>query len=107
MYNSQPGAMTLTGNTAFNNLGTGFVFKLSGPTLTNNVAASNKVVSDIVSSVKTSGNSWNVGGTWNNATFLSVDSSKLTGARWANGSIVGSNFLRPTSGSTIGATTWL
>ncbi|KAH8830350.1 polysaccharide lyase family 9 protein [Flagelloscypha sp. PMI_526] len=107
VYNSQPGNMALKQNTAWNNAKRGFNFKDSSSTvtLTNNVGALNtEGNTDLISTVVQSGNSWNVGGTWNNASFKSVDASTMMGARLANGSITGSNFLIPTSYS-IGAST--
>lgn len=53
-----------------------------------------------------SGNSWNLGGVWNNASFKSVDSSVVTGDRDSSGKIVGSDFLVPVGGEAIGATTY-
>ncbi|MGH7633055.1 MAG: hypothetical protein ACRENC_04955 [Gemmatimonadaceae bacterium] len=51
-----------------------------------------------------SGNSWNLGGTWNDAALQSIDPSVVTGARTSTGSIPPSVFLRPRSGASIGAT---
>jgi len=105
--NGQTGSLTLTHNTAFNNGRNGFKFGASKSTLTKNVAASNKgVAADITGTQTQSGNSWNVGGTWNNATFKSVSSSAVTGSRASDGKIVGSDFLLPVSGADIGATTY-
>ena len=105
--NGQPGKLTLTRNTAFNNGRHGFRFQSSSSTFKQNIAASNKgTPTAFTGSHSQSGNSWNVGGTWNNATFQSVSASTLTGARQSNGKIVGSTFLLPTSGAAIGATTY-
>jgi parallel beta-helix repeat protein len=99
--------MTLTRNTAWNNGDMGFVFKSSNSVLTSNIAALNVGSSQasLISGVQASGNSWNVGGTWANSTFKSVDPSTLKGVRQASGAVQGSNFLIPTSGAAIGATT--
>lgn len=105
--NSQTGTFTLSRNTAWKNGGTGFVFKTSVTTLTENIAASNVGAQYSLSSAqKASGNSWNIGGTWNDASFKSVNPATMQGARATSGKIVGSDFLLPTSGAAIGATTY-
>jgi hypothetical protein len=105
--NSQTGNFILTRNTAWNNGGVGFKFSSAIATLKSNIAALNAGGQTSLSSSQVqSGNSWNVGGTWNNATFKSVSSSSVTGARASTGKIVGSDFLLPTSGAAIGATTY-
>jgi hypothetical protein len=73
----------------------------------NNVAASNRGNPTAFTGTHSqSGNSWNVGGTRNNAAFKSVSASTMTGTRQANGKIAGSDFLLPVSGAAIGATTY-
>jgi hypothetical protein len=109
--NSQPGKFTLSRNTAWNNGDVGFKCATAVCTLTSNIAAVNHFSASGVQYTLTgtqvqTGNSWNVGGTWNNATFLSVDSKSVTGARESSGKIVASNFLLPKSGAAIGATTY-
>lgn len=104
--NSQTGAFTLTSNTAYNNGRTGFAFSKSTSTLKKNIAVANTVADQSLSSTQVnSGNSWN-SGTWSKSSFKSVDSTTAIGARAADGKIVGSNFLLPTSGADIGATTY-
>ncbi|KIY66982.1 polysaccharide lyase family 9 protein [Cylindrobasidium torrendii FP15055 ss-10] len=104
--NGNTGAMTLERNTAWNNGDSGFVFKSSGSSLKSNVAAVNVGSQvNLISSVKASGNSWDVGGTWANSTFKSLDATTLQGARGSDGRIKASDFLLPTSGNAIGATT--
>lgn len=101
--------MTITSNTAFNNLGTGFFFKSSSSTLTMNLAAVNGGKTADLSGVSASGNSWNLSGTWSNSSFVSVDSSILTGARATNGSVIANSFLTPTASApstTVGARVW-
>jgi len=105
--NGQPGKLVLTDNTAFNNGRNGFRFQSSTSTFKNNIAASNKVAPTAFTGTQSqSGNSWNVGGTWNNATFSSVSASTALAARQSSGKIQPSSFLLPTSGSSIGATTF-
>ncbi|KAL1677798.1 polysaccharide lyase family 9 protein [Schizophyllum commune] len=82
--NSQPGDMTLTRNTAWNNTRAGLQFDEPGYT------------------VKSSSNSWD-SGSWSDDSFVSLDSSTLTGARLANGSVAASSFLLPANGAAIGA----
>ncbi|EOD46175.1 Pectate lyase [Neofusicoccum parvum] len=104
--NGNTGAMTLERNTAWNNGDSGFVYRSSASTLKNNIAAVNVgTQANLISSVKASGNSWDVGGTWANSTFKSVDPSTLKGARDSTGRVKASDFLIPTSGNAIGATT--
>ncbi|KAK1547123.1 hypothetical protein CPAR01_01090 [Colletotrichum paranaense] len=67
--------------------------------------ASGSAQVSLVSTVTATGNSWNDGTTWTNASFVSVDASVLKGPRGAGGKVVGSSFLIPKSGAPIGATT--
>lgn len=106
--NGNPGAMTIERNTAWNNGDTGFVFRSSPSTLSKNIAALNAGSAGqatVNSDATASGNSWNIGGTWSNSTFKSVDASTLKGARDSTGRVKASDFLLPTSGDAIGATT--
>lgn len=104
--NSQTGAFTITSNTAYNNAGTGFAFGASTSTLKKNIAVANTEADKSLSSTQVnSGNSWN-SGTWSKSSFKSVDKTTAIGARAADGKIVGSDFLLPTSGADIGATTY-
>lgn len=104
--NGNPGKLVVSRNTAWNNGDTGFVWRSSVSNLTVNIGAINVNAQATVNTNSTqSGNSWNVGGTWNNATFKSVDASILKGPRQASGKITPSDFLIPTSGAAIGATT--
>jgi hypothetical protein len=100
--NGNPGSLTIDHATAWHNGGTGFVFTSSTSRLTANLAASNAKPMSLGSSTGT-GNSWNIGGTWNDAALQSVDPSVVTGARTATGSVAPSSFLRPSSGVNIGA----
>ncbi|KAK7398592.1 hypothetical protein QQX98_012029 [Neonectria punicea] len=109
--NSQTGSFTLSDNTAWDNGDVGFKMSSSTSTLTNNIAANNldttKSASQVtLSKTKTvSGNSWQDGKTWTDASFLSVDTKLVSQARGSDGKIPASNFLLPASGSTVGATT--
>ena len=104
--NGNPGALTVERNTAWNNGDVGFNFRSSTSALNANVAAVNvgSAQASLVSTVKASGNSWQ-SGTWNNASFKSVDPATLKGARLASGRVAPSDFLVPVSGAAIGATT--
>ncbi|TKX21886.1 hypothetical protein C1H76_5778 [Elsinoe australis] len=104
--NGNPGALVVERNTAWNNGDQGFVFRSSTSTLKNNIAAVNvgAAQASTAATVKASGNSWQTG-SWSNSSFASVDPSALKGARAANGRVQASNFLVPTSGQAIGATT--
>ncbi|VUC28849.1 unnamed protein product [Clonostachys rosea] len=104
--NGNPGSITFERNTAWNNGDTGYVMRSSSSTMKANIAAvnTNSQVS-LVSTVSSSGNSWDSSTTWSNSSFKSVDASTLKGSRGSNGKVQGSNFLIPSSGSAIGATT--
>ncbi|CAE7129714.1 unnamed protein product [Rhizoctonia solani] len=100
--NTQPGKMVISRNTAWNNIaGAGFDFADSTPTITGNIAVLNKVNSQLKGG-SASGNSWQ-SGSWSNSSFVSLDSSILTGPRATNGAIRASSFLIPKSGAAIGA----
>lgn len=49
------------------------------------------------------GNSWDLGGTWTDASLVSTDRTVITGPRTAAGSIPSSSFLRPLGGIEVGA----
>jgi hypothetical protein len=98
--NGNTGSIIVNRCTAYKNAKTGFDFD-GGSTskLTANLAVGNATAVALGSSTA-SGNSWNIGGTW---TLLSTDSSTITGARAADGSIASSNFLVPANGAAVGA----
>jgi hypothetical protein len=101
--NGNPGSLTIDHSTAWRNGGTGFDFAASTSGLTSNLAVGNaRPVSQGASAA--SGNSWNIGGTWNDAALASTSSSVVIGPRTSTGAIPASNFLRPRSGVSIGAT---
>ncbi|QRW21466.1 pectate lyase [Rhizoctonia solani] len=100
--NTQPGKMVVSRNTAWNNIaGAGFDFADSTPTISGNIAVLNKVNSQLKGG-SASGNSWQ-SGSWSNSSFISLDSSTLTGPRAADGLVRASNFLLPKSAAAIGA----
>ena len=100
--NGNPGSLTLDHATAYHNAGTGFDVAASTSSLTGNLAADNARPVSLGSSTA-SGNSWNLSGTWNAAALMSTDPSVVIGPRTATGAIAASNFLRPKTGATIGA----
>ncbi|KAK7429446.1 hypothetical protein QQZ08_004038 [Neonectria magnoliae] len=104
--NGNPGSLTFERNTAWNNGDVGFHMRSSSSKLTGNIAAVNTGSAQVslISSVTSSGNSWN-SGTWSNSSFVSVNPATLKGARGSNGKVQASDFLIPTSGNAIGATT--
>jgi hypothetical protein len=51
-----------------------------------------------------SGNSWDLGGSWNAASVLSTDPAAITGPRAADGSLPpAATFLVPRNGAAVGA----
>ncbi|MDX2682938.1 hypothetical protein [Streptomyces soliscabiei] len=56
------------------------------------------------STTVSSGNSWDLGGTWNGSSVLSTDAGPLTGARAADGTLPSApSFLVPRNGAAVGA----
>jgi hypothetical protein len=101
--NTNAGSLTVVHNTAYHNGGTGFDFADSTSTLTGNLSVANTTDRSLGSGSKGSGNSWDLGGTWNAASLLSTDPSTITGHRAMSGAIPSSNFLRPANGADVGA----
>ncbi|MEY9996364.1 hypothetical protein ABIE67_008396 [Streptomyces sp. V4I8] len=104
--NGNPGAQTLTRNTTWANAGTGFDADVSGGTaaLTANLSVADARAVSVGSGTTTSGNSWNLGGTWNASSVLSTDPGALTGPRSADGSLPSApSFLVPRNGTAVGA----
>ncbi|MBB5867012.1 hypothetical protein F4553_000391 [Allocatelliglobosispora scoriae] len=101
--NANPGAMVIERSTSWRNGGNGFDFADADATLTRNVSAGNGTAVSLGSNSSGSGNSWDLGGTWNDASFTSTNAATITGARTASGSIPGSNFLWPANGADAGA----
>ncbi|KUL24778.1 pectate lyase [Streptomyces regalis] len=104
--NGNPGAMALTRNTTWANAGTGFDADVSGgtATLTANLSLADARAAAVGSGTTASGNSWNLGGTWNASSVLSTDPAPITGPRSADGSLPSApSFLVPRSGAAVGA----
>lgn len=104
--NGNTGALALTRNSTWANGGTGFDADVSGGTarLTANLSVADAKAAALGSATVSSGNSWDLGGTWNAASVLSTDPAPLTGARGADGSLPSApSFLVPRSGAAIGA----
>lgn len=104
--NGNPGALALTRNTTWANAGTGFDFDVSGgtATLTANLSVADARAAAVGSKTVASGNSWNLGGTWDASSVLSTDPTPITGRRSADGSLPSApSFLVPRSGTAVGA----
>ena len=100
--NNQAGRILISRSTAYRNGGTGFDVDASSTVLTGNLAVDNAKPVALGSSSTGSGNSWDLGGTWNAAALISTDDSVITGPRVA-GNIPSSSFLVPRSGQPVGA----
>ncbi|MDQ1050366.1 right-handed parallel beta-helix repeat-containing protein [Streptomyces sp. V4I2] len=104
--NSNAGALALTRNSTYGNAGTGFDVDVSGgkAVLTANLSVADARAVALGSATVSTGNSWNLGGTWNAASVLCTDPAPLTGARAADGSLPSApSFLVPRNGASIGA----
>ncbi|MDQ0905885.1 hypothetical protein QFZ22_001870 [Streptomyces canus] len=104
--NGNTGALALSRTTTWANGGTGFDADVSGGTarLTANLSVADAKAAALGSATVSSGNSWDLGGTWNASSVLSTDPAPLTGARGADGSLPSApSFLVPRSGAAIGA----
>ncbi|WP_030352101.1 right-handed parallel beta-helix repeat-containing protein [Streptomyces scopuliridis] len=104
--NGNPGALTLTRNTTFRNQGTGFDADVSGSraVLSGNLSLSDQTPVALGTGTVSSGNSWDLGGTWNDASVLSTDTSALAAPRGSDGSLPSASaFLVPRNGTAIGA----
>ncbi|UWZ59599.1 right-handed parallel beta-helix repeat-containing protein [Dactylosporangium aurantiacum] len=97
--NANPGALRLDHVTAWRNGGTGVDVADAAATVTASLAVANRVQVSLGSSAS-SGNSWDLGGTW---TPQSTDASVITGPRTSSGAIASSPFLRPAGGADVGA----
>jgi len=100
--NGNPGSLTVDRNTAYRNGGTGFDFADSTSTLTKNLSVRNATAVSLGSSTG-SGNSWNLGGTWDDSSLISTDPSIITGPRNPDGTIRHSDFLVPRNNVDVGA----
>ncbi|MFL5998726.1 MAG: right-handed parallel beta-helix repeat-containing protein [Streptomyces sp.] len=104
--NGNTGALALTRNSTWANGGTGFDADVSGGTarLTGNLSIADTKAAALGSATVSSGNSWDLGGTWNASSVLSTDPAPLTGARGADGSLPSApSFLVPRNGAAVGA----
>ncbi|WND16580.1 right-handed parallel beta-helix repeat-containing protein [Streptomyces violaceus] len=104
--NGNPGSLTLSRNSTYGNAGTGFDADVSGGTarLTGNLSITDQRAAAVGSKTVASGNSWNLGGTWDASSVLSTDPGSLTGPRAADGSLPKAPaFLVPRSGTAVGA----
>ncbi|MEU9328948.1 right-handed parallel beta-helix repeat-containing protein [Streptomyces canus] len=104
--NGNTGALALTRNSTWANGGTGFDADVSGgkAKLTANLSVADAKAAALGSATVSSGNSWDLGGTWNASSVLSTDPAPLTGARGADGALPSApSFLVPRSGAAVGA----
>ncbi|MFF7639715.1 right-handed parallel beta-helix repeat-containing protein [Streptomyces canus] len=104
--NGNTGALVLTRNSTWANGGTGFDADVSGGTarLTANLSVADAKAAALGSATVSSGNSWDLGGTWNASSVLSTDPAAITGARAADGSPPPApSFLVPRNGAAVGA----
>lgn len=104
--NGNTGALVLNRNSTWANGGTGFDADVSGgkAKLTGNLSVADSKAAALGSATVSSGNSWDLGGTWNAASVLSTDPAPPTGARAADGSLPSApSFLVPRSGAAVGA----
>lgn len=104
--NGNTGALAVSRNTTWANGGTGFDADVSGGTakLTANLSVADTKAAALGSATVSSGNSWDLGGTWNAASVLSTDPAAVTGPRAADGSLPSAaGFLVPRSGAAVGA----
>ncbi|WP_406222764.1 right-handed parallel beta-helix repeat-containing protein [Streptomyces canus] len=104
--NGNTGALALTRNSTWANGGTGFDADVSGgkAKLTGNLSVADAKAAALGSATVSSGNSWDLGGTWNASSVLSTDPAPLTGARGSDGALPSApSFLVPRSGAAVGA----
>ncbi|WP_432103223.1 right-handed parallel beta-helix repeat-containing protein [Streptomyces sp. bgisy091] len=104
--NGNPGVLALSGNTTYSNGGTGFDADTAEARaeLTTNLAVSDGRPSALGTDTVSTGNSWDMGGTWDDDAVLSTDTTEVTGPRAADGSLPSApEFLVPRDGTAIGA----
>ncbi|MFE3518504.1 right-handed parallel beta-helix repeat-containing protein [Streptomyces sp. NPDC059166] len=104
--NGNPGALALSDDTTFGNGGTGFDADTAGAqaALTANLAVSDSRPAALGADTASIGNSWDIGGTWDDDSVLSTDTSEVTGPRAADGSLPSApEFLVPRDGTAVGA----
>ncbi len=100
--NGNPGSLAVSHTTTWDNGGTGFDMGDSRTTLTANLSILDGATVNPGGGQST-GNSWDIGGTWDAHSVRSTDSTAVTGPRASDGSIPTSDFLVPAGGSDIGA----
>ncbi|EPS45992.1 hypothetical protein H072_30 [Dactylellina haptotyla CBS 200.50] len=101
--NGNYGTITVDHCTAWKNTGTGFTFSSSPSKLTKDLASNNAATYTLGSGGSSSGCSWNIGGTWNDARFKSTTTSLVTGARDSQNRIPATDFLVIADGTDVGA----
>lgn len=104
--NGNPGTLSINRSTTYGNSGTGFDLDGSGgrATVTAGLSVADGRAVALGSATVSTGNSWDLGGTWNAGSVLSTDPAPLTGARRADGSLPSApDFLVPRAGTNIGA----
>ncbi|WP_037682207.1 right-handed parallel beta-helix repeat-containing protein [Streptomyces griseus] len=104
--NGNPGALSLSRNSTYGNGGTGFDVDTSGgrAVVTANLSVTDARAAAVGSGTVATGNSWDLGGTWNASSVLSTDPAPLTGARASDGSLPPApSFLVPRGGAAVGA----
>ncbi|SDM32802.1 Protein of unknown function [Streptomyces sp. cf386] len=104
--NGNTGALALSRNTTWANAGTGFDADVAGgtATLTANLSIADARAVAVGSGTVVSGNSWNLGGTWDTSSVLSTDPAAITGPRSTDGSLPSApRFLVPRNGTAVGA----
>ncbi|MER7376245.1 right-handed parallel beta-helix repeat-containing protein [Streptomyces lanatus] len=104
--NGNPGPLKLTRNTTWANARTGFDADTAGgaASLTVNLSVADARAAAVGAGTVSSGNSWDLGGTWDASSVLSTDPEPLTGPRTADGSLPSArSFLVPRGGADIGA----
>ena len=104
--NGNPGALALSRTTTFRNTGTGFDADGSGgkAVLTANLSVADARPAALGSGTTSSGNSWDLGGTWNDSSVVSTNTGTITGPRSSDGSLPPArDLLVPKNGTAIGA----
>lgn len=100
--NGNPGNLAISRTTTYRNGGSGFRTDRSHATLDANLSLLDTEPVRLGSSTS-KGNSWDLGGVWNESSVRSTDPATITGPRAADGSIPSSPFLVPRDGSALGA----
>ncbi|MEV0220662.1 right-handed parallel beta-helix repeat-containing protein [Streptomyces sp. NPDC050704] len=104
--NSNPGALALSRNSTYGNAGTGFDVDGAGgkAVLTANLSVADASPAALGSATSSQGNSWDLGGTWNESSVVSTGTAAITGPRTSDGSLPAArDFLVPKNGAAVGA----